>query len=294
MTSTHQSGERSASRPPHGNKVAIVTGTSSGFGLLSAVSLANCGYQVIATMRDLTKSNKLIEESKRVGVINNIHCLQLDVTNSQTIEAAIRSAFQTWGRIDVLVNNAGYAVGGYVEDIPMYDWEQQMNTNFLGLVAVTKAVLPIMRTQACGTIINVSSVSGKIGFPGYAPYAASKFAIEGFSEALRHEMLPFGVKVALIEPGSYQTDIWQKGFDTIHSPEHSAYRSKLEKMLKYSRQSAASAPHPQEVADLIVRIANHKNPKLRYPIGKGAALILLGKSIIPWKGFERIIARLLK
>jgi NAD(P)-dependent dehydrogenase (short-subunit alcohol dehydrogenase family) len=274
-------------------KVTLITGTSSGFGFLTAITLAKNGYQVIATMRDMGKQQKLLEEAERSGVKNKLHCMQLDVTNGEEIAQVTTAVMDTWGRIDLLVNNAGFAVGGYTEDIPIEEWRRQMETNFFGLVAMTKSVLPIMRTQGEGTIINISSVSGRMGFPGYAPYAASKFAVEGFSEALRLEMLPYGVKVVLVEPGAYQTDIWQKGFDQICAPASSSYRDRLQAVLRYSQQTAKSAPHPQEVADLIVRIAGLERPKLRYPIGKGSSLLLISKAILPWKSLEKKLTTLL-
>lgn len=293
MTMNDLGAERFKSPSKQQSKLALVTGASSGFGLLTSLALARNGYYVIATMRDLTKQSKLMEAAVQQGVRNNLLCMQLDITDMDKSEQIVTFIKVNYGRMDVLVNNAGYAVGGFVEDIPLINWQEQMDTNFFGLVAMTRAVLPIMREQGSGTIINVSSVSGRMGFPGYAPYAASKFAVEGFSEALRLEMMPFGVNVVLVEPGSYRTDIWQKGFETIHAPANSAYRAKLEAVLRYSKQSAAGAPNPQEVAELIVRIAGLKKPKLRYPIGKGASLLILGKNLLPWRALERIIDRLL-
>lgn len=192
------------------------------------------------------------------------------------------------------MNNAGFAVGGFVEEVSMETWRRQMETNFFGLIAVTKAVLPFMRAQRSGLIINVSSVSGLTGFPGYAPYAASKFAVEGFSESLRQEMLSYGVRVVLVEPGSFRTPIWGKGIAGIHSPEGSPYRARLEEVLRYSRRSAETAPDPQEVADLIARITAKRAPRLRYPVGKGSRVLMIGKALIPWKVLEGIISKSLR
>lgn len=196
---------------PHGHDpIALITGTSSGFGLLTALTLARRGYKVIATMRDLNRKDELVEQAEQAGVLERIHLMTLDVTDESSVASAIHAVTELFGRIDVLVNNAGFAVGGYVEEVSMEAWRRQMETNFFGLIAVTKGVLPIMRMQRAGLIINVSSVSGLTGFPGYAPYAASKFAVEGFSESLRQEMLSFGVRVVLVEPGSFRTPIWGK------------------------------------------------------------------------------------
>jgi NAD(P)-dependent dehydrogenase (short-subunit alcohol dehydrogenase family) len=244
-------------------------------------------------MRDISKQTMLIERSKAANIEQHLECMQLDVTDEKAIAHVIQTIQQKYNRIDVLVNNAGYAVGGCVEDIPLTDWRLQFETNFFGLVALTQAVLPMMRQQKKGKIINVSSISGRLGFPGYAAYAASKFAVEGFSESLRHEMLPFGVFVVLIEPGAYKTEIWDKGFAAMRTSPESAYRAQLEAVLRYSHKAAETAPDPQEIAALIVRISAKPSPKLRYPLGKGASISLWSKSLLPWKWFEWILRKLL-
>ncbi|UQZ37667.1 short-chain dehydrogenase [Paenibacillus sp. PK3_47] len=283
MNSSHTSG-----------RTALVTGTSSGFGLLTAVTLAGKGYQVIATMRDLSRKNELLSQAEQAGVHKQIHLMTMDVTDSVSVQSAVASITEAYGRIDVLVNNAGFAVGGFIEEVSMEEWRRQMETNFFGLVAVTKAVLPVMREQREGLIINVSSVSGLSGFPGYGPYAASKWAVEGFSESLRQEMSPFGVRVVLVEPGSFRTPIWEKGIGGIQVNEASPYKEKLEEVLRYSRRTAETAPDPRQVADLIGRITAISAPKLRYPVGKGSRMLMIGKALLPWKMLERIIARGLK
>lgn len=262
--------------------------------MLTAVSLAAAGCKVIATMRNLEKQSALLELAEQRGVANQITCMALDVTNEQQAAQVVQTVINAEGRIDLLVNNAGFAVGGYVEEVPMEAWRSQLETNFFGVVALTRAVIPHMRKQMSGRIINVSSLSGRFGFPGYAPYAASKFAVEGLSEALRHELLPFGIQVVLVEPGAFKTSIWQKGFEQIHTTEHSPYRKGMEAVLRYSRSAAENAPDPQLVANLVVRIANERAPKLRYPIGNGARSALLGKALLPWKWFERIAQRAMR
>lgn len=274
--------------------VALVTGASSGFGLLTAVALARAGYRTVATMRNPDKCEALLERAERSGVQELIDIMPLDVTDHEAIGQTVGSIVKTYGRIDVLVNNAGFAVGGYVEEVPMEQWRQQLETNVFGVIAATKAVLPHMRERRSGYIVNVSSVSGRIGFPGYAPYSTSKFAVEGFSESLRLEMKPFGVHVVLIEPGAYKTDIWQKGFASMCTSEASPYRHLLEKVLRYSKQAAATAPDAAEVADTIVRVVRSKHPKLRYPLGHGAKLSLGSKVLLPWRWYESIVLRLLK
>lgn len=271
--------------------VALITGTSSGFGMLTAITLAKQGYLVVATMRDLSRKEELARLAEQAGISERLQYVQLDVTDAVSVDKAVGTVLQTNGRIDMLVNNAGFAVGGFIEEVSMDDWRRQMETNLFGLIAVTRAVLPMMREQKQGLIVNLSSVSGLSGFPGYAPYAASKFAVEGFTESLRHEMSSFGVRVVLVEPGAYRTPIWNKGLGEIHRNEDSPYKHKLDAVLRYSKHASETAPDPQEVADLIGRIARMRAPRLRYALGKGSRVLIIGKALLPWKWLERIIAR---
>jgi NAD(P)-dependent dehydrogenase (short-subunit alcohol dehydrogenase family) len=274
--------------------VAVVTGASSGIGLLTALALAKNGFRTVATMRDLNNGKLLFESAEGGGVRDHIEILQLDVTDHRRIEETVASVIERYGRIDVLVNNAGFAVGGFVEEVPMEIWREQLETNVFGVIAATKAVLPYLREQRSGCIVNLSSVSGRAALPGYAPYSTSKFAIEGFSESLRLEMKPFGVRVVLVEPGAYRTNIWQKGFDNLCTSVGSPYEHILGKILRYSRQTAAAAPPPQEVADKIVSIVRSVHPKLRYPLGRGMKQIIAGRALLPWKWYEFILTRLMK
>ncbi|WP_445739054.1 SDR family oxidoreductase [Paenibacillus sp. FSL K6-4396] len=274
--------------------VALITGTSSGFGMLTAITLAKQGYLVVATMRDLSRRGELVRLAGEAGITERLVYEQLDVTDSESVQTAITKVVLEYGRIDMLVNNAGFAVGGFIEEVSMEDWRRQMDTNLFGLIAVTRAVLPVMREQKQGLIVNLSSVSGLSGFPGYAPYAASKFAVEGFTESLRHEMSSFGVRVVLVEPGAYRTPIWNKGLGEIHRSENSPYKHKLDTVLRYSKHASETAPDPQEVADLIGRIARMRAPRLRYALGKGSRVLIIGKLFLPWKWLEWIIARGLK
>lgn len=262
--------------------------------MLTAISLAKQGYRVAATMRDLSRNGELVNLAEQAGVADRLHYMRLDVTDSDSIQAAVATVLQIYGRIDMLVNNAGFAVGGFIEEVSMDDWRRQMETNLFGLIGMTRAVIPVMRKQQQGLIINLSSVSGLSGFPGYAPYAASKFAVEGFTESLRHEMTSFGIRVVLVEPGAYRTPIWDKGLGEIHRSDDSPYKDKLDAVLRYSRHAGQTAPDPQEVADLIVRIARMRSPRLRYALGKGSRLLIFGKTLLPWKWLEWIIARGLK
>lgn len=269
--------------------VALVTGASSGFGLHTSVALAQAGFRVVAAMRSPEKRHDLLQTAETAGVRERIDVRRMDVTDHAGIVQTVEEIAAAYGRIDVLVNNAGFAAGGVVEEVDGDTWRAQMETNFFGTVAVTRAVLPHMRRQRRGKIINMSSVSGRTAFPGYAPYAASKFAVEGFTEALRLEVLPFGIHAVLIEPGAYKTEIWRKGFATIRMREDSPYQPMLEAVLRMSRRTAETAPPPQEVAAAVVKAALAPAPRLRYPLGRGTAAMSLLRSLLPWKWYERIV-----
>src|SRR5215469_4246857 len=192
-------------------QIAVITGTSSGFGLLSGVELARHGFQVVATMRDLGRRDVLDRAAGEAGVTSSIDVRRLDVTDFAAMPGFVEGLLRDYGRIDVLVNNAGFAVAGFIEDLNLDEIRLQFETNFFGAVALTKAVLPAMRAQHSGHIIMVSSISGRHGSPVISSYSASKHAMEGWSESLRLEVASLGIKVVLIEPGSYQTDIWTRG-----------------------------------------------------------------------------------
>lgn len=271
-------------------KIAIVTGTSSGFGMLCAVELAKAGLEVISTVRSLEKAENLLRLAEEQGVSDFIQLHTLDVTSEESVRsfAAYLSKFPS---IDVLVNNAGFALGGFCEELSVDEYRLQFETNVFGVIAVTQTVLPIMRKNRTGRIINMSSISGKFGFPGLSPYTASKHALEGLSESLRLELKPFGIDVVLVEPGSYQTNIWSSiDNTTIHRD--SPYHFYMESLLSEIESGKANHGNPRDVAQLVVQIATQKKtPKLRYPIGKGIKISLFMKSIMPWKLLESVILK---
>lgn len=270
--------------------VALITGTSSGFGMLASIALAKKGYHVISSMRNSHRATPLhayIQEER----IDNIEIVELDVTNHEEIPVKVNEVISRYGKIDILINNAGYAEGGLVEDVDIKAYRKQFETNFFGLVAVTKAALPFMRKQKSGRIINMSSVSGRSGFPILSPYVSSKFAVEGFSECLRLEMLPYGVYVTLIEPGPYKTEIWDKGFINKESTQSSANKEMLHVVLSEVEKSAKNASDPKEVVDLLLHVIEAKRPKLRYLVGKGMKTLLFLKRYIPERWFERMVVK---
>ena len=275
-------------------KIAVITGASSGIGLLTAVELARSGFQVVATMRELTRRTGLEQAAGLAGVSPYVDIRRLDITDFDLIPSLVEGVIRDYGRVDVLVNNAGFAVAGFAEDLTLGEIRSQFETNFFGHVAMTKAVLPVMRQQKSGHIIMVSSVSGLHAAPTVSSYSASKFALEGWSEALRLEVNRLGFKVVLVEPGSFQTDIWTRnayiGQKLLDGS--SPNRERGQKM----RDRIQSIPKrdPIIVAKAIAQIARDPNPRLRYLIGNDARTQLWLKRILPWKWHEKLVARALK
>ncbi|WP_226668872.1 oxidoreductase [Metabacillus litoralis] len=277
------------------DRIAVITGASSGFGLLTSIEFASNDYTVIATMRDLTKSKHLISEANSRGVADKIHTHELDVTSNQSVQK-LKNYLMSLGRIDVLVNNAGYAGAGFVEEIPIDEYRRQFETNLFGAINVTQAVLPLMRQQKSGKIINVSSISGKVGFPGLSPYVSSKYALEGWSESLRLEMKSFGVDVVLVEPGSFQTNIWSSGKHVTKKSlqKESPYFETMKMLENHIMKGNSTFGDARDVAKLITEVSQKKSPSLRYTIGKGVKLTILLKSIMPWKIWEKVVLKQLK
>lgn len=276
-------------------KIAVITGASSGFGLLTAVELARNNYDVIATMRDTNKKSEvLLNEARKNNVEDRITIFELDVTSQASIEK-LKQYVEKLGRIDLLFNNAGYASAGFVEEIPLEEYRNQFETNFFGAIAVTQSFLPIMRGQENGTIINMSSISGGMGFPGMSPYVASKHALEGWSECLRLEMKPFGINVILIEAGSYKTNIWSSGKHVTERSLHqeSPYYDYMKQIQQYIDNGSESFGDPMEVARKISKVAVDENPQLRYPIGKGVKLTLFLKNNLKWTIWEKFFIKTL-
>jgi NAD(P)-dependent dehydrogenase (short-subunit alcohol dehydrogenase family) len=273
-------------------KIAVVTGSSSGFGLLTTLELAKNGIQVIATMRNIEKGKGLLEKAHLIGCGSLITVRELDVTSVASVEC-FKEYLEELGRIDVLINNAGYAGAGFVEEIPIAEYRSQFDTNLFGVIMVTQACLPFMRQQKSGKVINISSISGLIGFPGLSPYVASKHALEGFSESLRLEMKPFGIDVCLVEPGSFKTNIWSSGKQITEKSllPDSPYFQMMKRLESHLTKGESTYGDPKEVAQIIVEIAQSRNPKLRYPVGKGVKISLFIKKSIPWKSWEKLFLK---
>lgn len=276
-------------------KIAIITGASSGFGLLTTLELAKKDYFVIATMRNLEKQVDLISQATKLHLQQNIKVQQLDVTDQGSIHN-FQLFLNEINRIDILINNAGYANGGFIEEILVEEYRKQFETNLFGAISITQLVLPYMRKQKSGKIINISSISGQVGFPGLSPYVSSKYALEGWSESLRLEVKPFGIDVALLEPGSYNTNIWEVGKQLAEnqSDTTSPYKEYMDKIQKHINNGNDTLGNPMDVANKIVEIAEARRTTLRYPIGKGVKFMIFAKKVLPWRLWEFLVLRSFK
>ena len=253
-------------------KVAVITGTSSGIGFETALALAREGYHTYATMRDITKSDKIKEIEKKESL--KIDVLELDVDNEDSAKTAIQQILEQKQRIDVLVNNAGWGLWGCVEDVSVDEFRAQFETNFFSIIRLIQEVTPTMRKQGSGTIVNVSSVAGRIGFPASPAYISSKFALEGLSESLRLEMAPFGVNVVIIEPGVIKTNFLNPMKMAKRSESDTVYRDITVKVTSGVKMMAEMGTHPKEVADTIVKAIKNENPLPRYIVGNDALMFL--------------------
>ena len=253
-------------------KIAVITGSSSGIGLETVLALAREGYYTYATMRDITKSDKIKEIKQKENL--KIDVLELDVDNENSAKTAIRQILDQKQRIDVLVNNAGWGLWGCVEDVSVDEFKAQFETNFFSIIRLIQEVTPTMRKQGSGTIVNVSSVAGRIGFPASPAYISSKFALEGLSESLRLEMAPFGVNVVIIEPGVIKTNFLNPMKLAKRSESDTAYRDITVKVTSGVKMMAEMGTHPKEVADTIVKAIKNENPLPRYIVGNDASMFL--------------------
>jgi len=256
-------------------KVAIVTGTSSGIGFETALVLAKEGYLTYATMRDTTKSGKIKEIAQKENL--KINVLELDVDDENSVKDAIAHVLDQKQRIDVLVNNAGWGLWGCVEDVSVDEFKEQFETNFFSIIRLIQEVAPTMRKQGSGTIVNVSSVVGRIGFPASPAYISSKFALEGLSESLRFELAPFGVDVIIIEPGVIKTDFMKNMKMAKKSELDTVYKGITTKVVSGVKMMAEMGTSPKEVANTIVTAINDKNPLPRYVVGNDASMFLEAK-----------------
>jgi NAD(P)-dependent dehydrogenase (short-subunit alcohol dehydrogenase family) len=282
---------RSNNNKPNGeitDHVAVVTGSSSGIGFEIALMLARNGFQTYATMRNLAKS----ENIKSIASKENlpIYIEQLDVTDNKSVTNAIQAIVSKANGIDVLVNNAGYALTGAFEDLAIEEIKAQYETNLFGLIRTTQTVLPIMRKQKSGAIVNISSGAGRFGYPGGSAYVSTKFAVEGLSESMAYELEPFGIKVILVEPGVIKTNI-ANGMVIAEKSQNpnSPYFQIMQKMSTSFEHMLENASSPDVVAKVVLKAVTSENPSLRYLAGKDVEMWIEAKRNMSDDQFYKMI-----
>jgi NAD(P)-dependent dehydrogenase (short-subunit alcohol dehydrogenase family) len=257
-------------------KVAVVTGSSSGIGYETSLTLSRNGFLTYATMRNLNKSEniKSLAEKEKLP----LKLIELDVTDDGSVKNAIQSIKAEANRIDVLVNNAGYGINGAFEDLAMEEIRAQYETNLFGVIRVTQAVLPIMRKQKSGIIVNISSGAGRFGYPGGSAYVSTKFAIEGLSESMAYELEPFGIRVVLVEPGVIRTNFVNSMVAAKKSQDpNSPYSQLMQNVATSFQQMLEGGSSSDVVAKVVLKAVTSENPSLRYLAGKDVETWLDGK-----------------
>lgn len=268
-------------------KTVLITGTSTGIGRVTVEVLASRGWRVFATMRDLAKKEPLERALKEAGLQDRVVFGQLDVTDPCSIEKAVASVLaETDNRLDAVVHNAGVSVAGALEDVPDSEIRRVMETNFFGVLELTRVLLPTFRAQRRGRIVIISSQAAFAGQPANSFYCASKWALEGWAESLAYEVDAFGIHVILIEPGPYRTEIW-KGTPRIQPP-GSAYLPWLRRVFHGADlHEAKSARDPKEVALVIADALEVPRPGFRYPVGFFARLDHFLRGKVPTRLIRR-------
>jgi NAD(P)-dependent dehydrogenase (short-subunit alcohol dehydrogenase family) len=273
--------------------VAVVTGSSSGVGFETSLLLAKNGFFTYATMRDLNKSNKIIDLKQKEKL--PLEVLKLDVTDDKSVKEAIDKIANEQGTVNVLVNNAGYALVGPLEELSIQEFKEQFETNVFGAIRVTQAVLPIMRKQRHGTIVNISSIAGRIGFPLTSAYVSSKFALEGLSESMAYEIEQFGTKVILIEPGVIKTNFDHnlklgKKVSTTND-RNSPYADITEKRIAGFKPRFENGIPAIEVAKVILKAITSKNvpSESRYLVGNDALKLMEIRKNRSDREFRRLV-----
>ncbi len=263
-------------------KTVLITGTSSGIGKSTALYFASKGWNVAATMRTP-------EKEKELSKVDGIKLFKLDVTDPASIQSAIEESISVFGGIDVVVNNAGYGGVGVFEAASQEQIQRQFDTNVFGVMNVTRAILPYFRQKKSGTIINVTSVGGLITFPIYSVYHSTKWAVEGFAEALQYELRPFNIKIKNIEPGAIKTDFYDRSQDLFKKEGLTDYDNYAKVAFENTQNAGVNAPGPEVVAKKIYKAALDRSFRLRYPAGPQAPALLFLRRLLPLSWFRGIV-----
>ncbi len=268
-------------------KTVFITGTSSGIGKSTAKLFQKKGWNVIATMRNP-------EKEKELTAIGNIIVLKLDVNDIGSIKNSINEAIDKFGKIDVLINNAGYGTYGAFENASVEQAAKQFDVNVFGLMNVTREMLPFFRKQKNGTIVNVASVAGHLASPGFSLYNASKYAVEGFSEALYFELRQFNIKVKVVEPGPIKTDFFGRSMNFLNSNQISDYNNYIETIKTKMGKIMQKGMKPEKVAKTIYKAANSNSCKIHYPVGTLAYIMIRAKKIFPTSVFNYSVRKIME
>jgi NAD(P)-dependent dehydrogenase (short-subunit alcohol dehydrogenase family) len=281
-------------------KAMVITGCSSGFGRVTALHMAQRGWQVFATVRKEADQESLLAEAATLGCKEQLTPLICEITVSEQVAAlaqTVGASVPSTSRLDALLNNAGTTYAAPMELLPLDDLRAQLEINVIAHVAVTQALLPLLKT-ARGTIINVSSLSGRFAAPGGGAYCASKFALEAISDAWRVELAPFGVQVVVIEPAFYATSIWKTGKDrdrTRLGPHRGGpYERLLAGLEKFPERSASHAHSPQEFAETVEKIFTSRRPHTRYVLPRAEIWSTLLYQVLPDRVRDRVLRHMLK
>lgn len=261
------------------SKVVLITGATSGIGKEMAEVLATNGFKVYGTGRNI----------KNATGSENLEYSCMDVRDQESVDKVVKQIIENDGNVDILINSAGVGIAGALEEIPFNDIYNTYETNLFGIIRVTKAVIPHMRKNGGGLIVNVSSIAGRVALPFQSIYSSSKFALECITEALSIELRNFGIKVCMIEPGDYKTNVNQNR-QVIIPGENSAYSERLRGFFDLLRKKIDTARNPEHIRKLILKIVKSKNPKIRYKSGRLVEnLTPATKFITPPRIFEKIL-----
>lgn len=267
-----------------GRRTVLITGASSGIGLAAAQRFADAGWNVAATMRDPGSRETPLHADDRVTLVH------LDVCDATSVRTALEQAIALGGGLDAIVNNAGYALSGPFEGATTEQIIRQFDTNVFGAMELTRAVLPHFRSRGAGLIINISSMGGRMGFPLYSLYNSTKWAIEGFSEALHYELEPLGIRVKIIEPGVIRTDFYGRSNVPVrYGSPGGAYDDIVRRAARTEERAMTRGSDPHVVADAIVRAASDGSKRLRYPVGSDATAMTVARRMLPERLFFKVI-----
>ena len=271
--------------PSSPTRVILVTGASAGIGRSTVQRFASAGWQVAATMRRP-------EDGRDLATVAGVRVFPLDVTSTTSVEAAVSAVHESFGRIDAVVNNAGYGADGVFEAMDDELIRRQFETNVFGLMRVTRAVLPLLRRQGSGTLVQVSSMGGRVTFPLYSIYNGTKWAVEGFSESLAFELRPFGIRVRLVEPGKIRTEFYGRSRERAAVPVDGGYDDFVARCEAISLATGrAAGSSPELVAETIHRAVVERGWRLRYPVASPAPLLMRLRRVLPESWFLRLMRR---